>query len=342
MAALKLMNLKSPNLATNSLERGLAVLRMIGRKRGGLTHAEISRGLEIPKSTCTYILKRLEREGFAVRNRATGRYRIGVDVLPLAHHALLEVDIISLAKPALYELAKSIRLMVILGVPAGNRVIAIDCLDGSAFKFNTAENKASEQQPSGEVGGVGSEYSLESSAPGKVLLAYSRPKDLADSGGACAQPDPRPARQPSRAMEYAMAELEHIRERGYAIRERRFALDPFSIAAPVFDAKGNVRAALCIEENVLRPANRDLAGWVMLLKKASQETSQRLQMPSMDPELSTDRTEGRLESDLGGDDETNLANFSQTEQALPPQSLNHPAIRPANVAAHRGHGFSAS
>ncbi|MDP8989044.1 MAG: helix-turn-helix domain-containing protein, partial [Acidobacteriota bacterium] len=111
MAVLKLKNLKSPDarvmLATNSLERGLAVLRMIGQKRGGVTHAEISRRLEIPKSTCTYILKRLEGEGFAVRNRVTGRYRIGVDVLPLARHALLEVDIVSLAKPVLYELAKS-------------------------------------------------------------------------------------------------------------------------------------------------------------------------------------------------------------------------------------------
>lgn len=139
-----------------------------------------------------------------------------------------------------------------------------------------------------------------------------------------------------------MAELEHIRERGYAIRERRFALDPFSIAAPVFDAKGNVPAALCLEENVLRPGSRDLAGWVMLLQKASQEISRRLQVQFIDPELSMDCTMRSLETGLSGDDEPSLANFSQAEQALPPQSLNYPANRPSYVVAHRGQGFIAS
>lgn len=243
-------------------------MRMIGRKRGGLTHAEISHGLEIPKSTCTYILKRLEREGFVQRNKATGRYRIGVDVLPLAHNALLEVGLVALAKPVLRELAKSTGLMAILGVRSGNRVIAIDCLDGAAFAFNSAEG-AKEQRPCGQPDGVGAEYSLNSSAPGKVLLAYSRQKYPANTGGA----------------ECQITELEQIRERGYAIRERRFALAPFSIAAPVLDAKGNVRAALCIQENVLRPGNRDVEGWIMLLKKASQEISKRLGMPSVDWDL---------------------------------------------------------
>jgi DNA-binding IclR family transcriptional regulator len=305
-------------LATNSLERGLAVLRMIGRKRGGLTHAEISHGLEIPKSTCTYILKRLEREGFVMRNKGTGRYRIGVDVLPLAHNALLEVSLLSLAKPVLRELAKSTGLVAILGVRAGNRVIAIDCLDGAAFAVNSAEGMAREQRPCGEPDGIGAEYSLNSSAPGKVLLAYSRQNYLANTGRAGAQPDATPGMPPAGAAKCQITELEHIRERGYAIRERRFALTPFSIAAPVIDAKGNIRAALCIQENVLRPGNRDVKGWVMLLKKASQEISKRLGMPSVGRDASTDRTEVR-----------------PGEQTFPPQSMNHPATRSAYATAHR-------
>jgi DNA-binding IclR family transcriptional regulator len=296
-------------LATNSLERGLAVMRMIGRKRGGLTHAEISHGLKIPKSTSTYILKRLEREGFVLRNKATGRYRIGMDVLPLAHNALQEVGLISVAKPILRELAKSTGLMAILAVRAGNRAIAIDCLDGAAFAFNSAEGMAREQRPSGEPDGIGAEYSLASSAPGKVLLAYSRQNCPANPGEA----------------ECQITELEHIRERGYAIRERWFALAPFSIAAPVLDARGNIRAALCIQENALRPGNRDVEAWIMLLKKASQEISKRLGTPSLDRDPSTDRTEVR-----GG------------EAAFPPQPMNHHATRPAYATAPRSHRLGAN
>jgi len=291
-------------------------MRMIGRKRGGLTHAEISHGLEIPKSTCTYILKRLEREGFVLRNKATGRYKIGMDVLPLAHNALLEVGLVSVAKPVLRELAKSTGLVAILGVRAGNRVIAIDCLDGAAFAFNPAEGVAREQRPCGEPDGIGAEYSLSSSAPGKVLLAYSRQNCLANTGGA-------PGMPPDRA-ECQISELEHIRERGYAIRERRFALAPFSIAAPVLDAKGNIRAALCIQENVLRPGNRDVEGWIMLLKKTCQEISKRLGMQFVDREASTDRTEDRA-----GEPQ-----FSQ--------SMNLPATRRAYATDHRGHRLGAN
>lgn len=336
MPALKLLNLKSPERdtkpATNSLERGLEVMRMIGRKRGGLTHAEISRGLEIPKSTCTYILKRLEREGFAVRNRSTGRYSIGLDVLPLARHALLEVDVVALAKPVLYELAKSIRLMVVLGVPAGKRLVAIDCLDGSAFAPTATENTAPEPRTRGEEGGIGFEYSLKSSAPGKVLLAYSRPKNLAHSGRACAESCSGPEKQPSRATEGEMAELEQIRERGYAVRERRFALDPFSIAAPVFDAKGIVRAALCIEENVLRPGHRDPAGWIAMLKKASQEITQRLHKSSSDRELSRERTDRRSDTALDG-----IPHPAETPST---PSLHH-AGRPSSAGGDRGYGSRA-
>jgi DNA-binding IclR family transcriptional regulator len=302
-------------LATNSLERGLAVLRMIGRKRGGLTHAEISHGLEIPKSTCTYILKRLEREGFVMRNKGTGRYRIGVDVLPLAHNALLEVGLVALAKPVLRELAKSTGLMAILGVRAGNRVIAIDCLDGAAFAYHPAEG-ATEPRPSGEPDGVGAEYSLHSSAPGKVLLAYSRQEYLANPGGAGAQP-----------AEWQITELENIRDRGYAIRERRIAQAPFSIAAPVLDASGNIRAALCIQENALRPGNRDVDGWIVLLKKASQEISKRLGMPSADREPYTYRTESRPAQQA-------------REQTFRPRPMNHPT--PGYAPAHPSHRLGAN
>jgi DNA-binding IclR family transcriptional regulator len=283
-------------------------MRMIGRKRGGLTHAEISHGLEIPKSTCTYILKRLEREGFVLRNKGTGRYRIGVDVLPLAHNALLEVGLVSVAKPVLRELAKSTGLMAILGVRAGDRVIAIDCLEGAAYEVNPAGGVAREQRPCVDPDGVGAEYSLTGSAPGKVLLAYSRQDDLPNT----------------RAAESQLTELENIRERGYAIRERRFALAPFSIAAPVLDAKGNIRAALCIQENVLRPGNRDVDGWIMLLIKACQEISKSLGMQS-----------------LGRGPSTDQPNVSAGEPTFPSQSLSHPATRPAYATAHRSHRLGA-
>lgn len=348
LADLKLMNSNSPKLATNSLERGLAVMRMIGRQRGGMTHAELSRGLEIPKSTCTYILKRLEREGFVLRNKTTGRYKIGLDILPLAHNALLEAELLPKAKPILCELAKSTGLTATLGVLVGNRVLAIDCVDGSGFKANPGETARPELVPTGEPAGIGAEYSLYTSALGRVLLAYSRQTDLGDTERTTAHPGMHQHGRPARCVPAAteaptelVSELEHIRGRGYAIQERRSSLDPFSIAAPVLDAKGNVRAALCIQESLLSPARRDVPAWIMMLKRASEEVSKSLKTPAADEDASAG-TEKRADRSLGKYDKTNLSGFSRNERALPPQPLNHTVIRPAYLTASRRQGFGAN
>jgi DNA-binding Lrp family transcriptional regulator len=78
-------------LATNSLERALVILQLIGKTAGGLTNLEISVELKIARSTCSYILSRLEREAYLVRDKASGKYRIGLKTLILGRGALREV-----------------------------------------------------------------------------------------------------------------------------------------------------------------------------------------------------------------------------------------------------------
>ncbi len=60
------------------------LLKIVEQTSGGMRHAEISRRLRIPKSTCSYILTRLEREGYVFRDQETARYRIGLATLALA------------------------------------------------------------------------------------------------------------------------------------------------------------------------------------------------------------------------------------------------------------------
>jgi DNA-binding IclR family transcriptional regulator len=65
----------------------LAVLELIAQTPSGLRNAEISRRLRIPKSTCTYILVRLEQSGYLTKNNAGSLYRIGLTPVALAHGA---------------------------------------------------------------------------------------------------------------------------------------------------------------------------------------------------------------------------------------------------------------
>src|SRR5579875_3233643 len=72
---------------SNSLERALKILDMNGHSPSGLTNKEISQLLQIATSSASYILQRLEREGY-VRRQPNGRYEIGMLVLSLASGVL--------------------------------------------------------------------------------------------------------------------------------------------------------------------------------------------------------------------------------------------------------------
>lgn len=120
-------------------------MNLSARLRGGLTNLEISRHFGIARSTCSYILSRLEKEGYCARDKETGRYRIGLKTVTLSRGALREVGFRSVSEPTLYRLATETGLAANLSVLEANRVVILDRVEGPAF-IKTAVEEA-------EVGG---------------------------------------------------------------------------------------------------------------------------------------------------------------------------------------------
>ena len=55
------------------VRRTILILEAISEKVAGMTNSEISRRLNIPKSTASYILRTLEQNRYISRDRSTGR-----------------------------------------------------------------------------------------------------------------------------------------------------------------------------------------------------------------------------------------------------------------------------
>lgn len=148
------------------------LLKIVEQTSGGMRHAEISRRLRIPKSTCSYILTRLEREGYVFRDQETARYRIGLATLALAHGALRETGIHSAAEPALYRLTSESGLSAGIGVLQRGCVLLVDRVEGPGFV-----NRAILKRPvrARSQRDIGRELPAHSTALGKVLLAYLPP-----------------------------------------------------------------------------------------------------------------------------------------------------------------------
>ena len=252
--------------SSNSLERALVLLKVIEQVPGGLQNAEISRKLKIPKSSCSYILRRLEREGYLIRDEATARYRIGLAMVALAHGALREIGIRSVAEPALYRLTNQTGLSAGIGVLERGRVLMVDRLEGPEFVSNTQPRKREQRD-------IGRELPAHSTALGKVLLAFLAPKQvlnvIAERG--LARSTPKTIVSKTKLL----SELEVVRRQGYAIADEEADRGLRALAAPIFDADGTVRAAVSVNGSPAENVWNDLGELVRLVEVAARDISKR-------------------------------------------------------------------
>src|SRR4030081_2164891 len=103
----------SPSAA---VERALAMLEAVAQVPDGLSNAEISRKLNIPKSSASYILRTLETQGYLTRDPESGKYRVGLKILSLSRGALGGRDVRGIALPIMRHLSRETGLTCHLAV----------------------------------------------------------------------------------------------------------------------------------------------------------------------------------------------------------------------------------
>ncbi|REJ74625.1 MAG: IclR family transcriptional regulator [Acidobacteria bacterium] len=213
---------------TTSVERALSILEAVAEVEQGLTHAELSRTLGIPKSTATYLLRTLEGRGYLRKNADSGRFQVGVKILGLGQHALAGRELPRIAQPHLRRLAEETQLTVHLAILDHDRPVYVARADLPGFvKINTW---------------VGRELPLHSTAVGKVLVAgldEERRERLLE-GASFAPRTGKTITDPARFRD----EIAAVLRRGWAIDDEENNLGVRCVAVPVFDARGAVDAAL--------------------------------------------------------------------------------------------------
>jgi len=259
---------------TNSLERALVLLKVIEQTPGGLKNADISRQLKIPKSTCTYIVSRLEREGYLIQDPVSKRYKIGLTPIALAHAALREVGIRTVAEPALYKLTSQTGLSAGIGVLQRGRVLLVDRVEGPRFVDRAIEAAAGRisyrVRAQRDIGRV---LPAHSTALGKVLLAFlprQQAMDLVAKYGLA-----RSTATTIVSKKRLVAELDLVRKQKYAIADGEVYSDLRALSVPIVDAEGEVRAAVSVNGNPNEPVWDDLAKLVRTVEEAARDISRR-------------------------------------------------------------------
>src|SRR5579864_107281 len=120
----------SPSVA---VERALAMLEAAAQDSEGLSNAEISRKLQIPKSSASYILRTLEKQGYLNRNSETGKYRVGLKILSLSRGALSGLDVREVALPIMRHLMEKTNLTCHLAILDGPDAVYIEKVEAPGF-----------------------------------------------------------------------------------------------------------------------------------------------------------------------------------------------------------------
>src|SRR5258705_9278109 len=211
-----------------AVERALNILEAAAQRRDGMTNSEISRKLSIPKSSASYILRTLERRGYLRREVETGRYRLGLKILSLGEDAQANLDIADLALPFMRVLGEKIRMTVHLAVLDQGEAVYVEKVEAPGFfKVNTW---------------VGRRMFLHSTSVGKCLMAWL-PKQEIES---IVKQHGLKKRTPETIANVTklLAELEHVKQAGYAVDDEENSLGARCLGSPIFDATGKVTAAI--------------------------------------------------------------------------------------------------
>jgi DNA-binding IclR family transcriptional regulator len=225
-----------------SLARGLEIMNILLRKNSA-TLTEIALELGINKSSVSRLIGTLKHYDMVQLDRVTKKYRLGLRMLNLSEGVKRNIEVISVARPYLFELSDALGESVHLCSLSNNQVYVVDQIrSNKAYTLSAT---------------VGMVEPMHCSSVGKCILAYRRPEVLPKmlEGYDYVKYTDRTITD----YDSLMKELEQIRRQGYAVDNEEVTRGICCLAAPIYNYRGSVTYSLGISSLSARitPANID-------------------------------------------------------------------------------------
>lgn len=207
-----------------ALEHAIRLLRFLkDRNHRPWGVSELSRALQVNKSTCFTILRTLQRYRFVAYDVATKKYTLGTALIELGGAVAAAASGAVVAKPFLADLFEELRLTSLLGRRVEDKVVIIDKAEVLDDLRVTV--------PLGQV------LPLATGAMGRSLLSRMPASEVERILRAEAVLDRRGRK--GAVLERVRRELEEVRRRGYAESLGEIQAGINSVAAPIFDHQGH-------------------------------------------------------------------------------------------------------
>ena len=217
---------------SQSLERGLAILSCFSSGRALIGVSELSRELELTRSTTHRYVATLARLAYLQQDATTRKYSLGPRVVELGFTAINSMELRHVAAPHLQRLCDETGHTVNMAILDDVDIVYVERFRASRRGQNEIDLDLH----------VGSRLPAYCTSMGKILLAFLPDGDRDDVLSRIAFDRRGPNTLTSRAA--LLAELRRVRATGVAVNNEELAYGLRSVAVPVVAASGEVVAAV--------------------------------------------------------------------------------------------------
>jgi DNA-binding IclR family transcriptional regulator len=245
---------------TDMVGKALGLLVLLGDEPRGASAAELSRKAELPFSTTYRLLGSLTRDGFVDYEPEGRRYHLGLRIFQLGQRVSNHHGFAGAALPVLRRVTEQTGEATILSVRDGHHHLTVNKVDGpKTFRVTS------------DPGHLGA---LHTTSVGKALVAFAEDSEREKL---VEELELEPLTEFSITDRDAFrAEIEQVRNRGYAVMDQENELGMRAVAVPVFNSQGHAFASLATAVPVFRLSVEELVAHVPLLQEAAAELSARL------------------------------------------------------------------
>lgn len=212
-----------------AVRRAIIVLKAFSDETPEMGVTEVSRKVNLHKSTVYRLLSAFEGEGLIAKSPETGKYRLGPELIVLGEQVLRHTDVHRVALPFLKELADRTGETIDLEVLSGSNVVTIEEIAG---KHVVAA-----------AGAIGMPWAAHATSTGKVLLAHLPPeKQRQTLARTLKKFTSRTITDPKTLAR----DLLKVREQGYSISYGELEEHLVAVGLPIRSRSGDAIAAVSI------------------------------------------------------------------------------------------------
>jgi DNA-binding IclR family transcriptional regulator len=193
-----------------------------------LTHSQIAKQLDIPKSSLTLILRSLVEYGYLHIQQPGNTYSLGSKVLLLAGHLISNQDLVKIGTPILEGLVAEIEEPAFMAVLNDMDVVYVSRINSPKLSVTSSVQ-------------VGQRAPIFKTSAGKSILAFQGEAKVAHI-----IEDLMKIYNGEIDSEALLAELQEIRVNGFSVCREEFQKGVISLGAPIFNFEGRVVMAITV------------------------------------------------------------------------------------------------